>query len=171
MQNVEKGILLLHVHACLVCKETPTLSANQSALSTLSVLTTWPVFSRNAKIPVLEFVDRMPIVEFKIIIPPVFVIQDTMEIHSHLVEEQQHHLLLQDLKIPVFQLRVAQMPGAVSEMAQLLVNAFLSTLVTHMLHADLSVLSTLIVLQTKLVRGTSVLIHALELVESMHNVM
>ena len=93
MQNVEKEILQLHAHVCLVCKETHTLSANQSALSTLSVLTTWLVFSRSAKIHVLEFVDRMPIVEFKIIIHLVSVIQDTMKIHSRLVEEQQHHLL------------------------------------------------------------------------------
>ena len=57
------------------------------------------------------------------------------------------------------------------ETVLLLVNAFLNTLETHMLHADQNVWSTQIVPLTKHARGTNILTLALVPVESMHNAM
>ena len=57
------------------------------------------------------------------------------------------------------------------EIGRLPVSVFLNTLATLMWPADLSVWSIQIVLQTRPVSGTSVLIPVLELVASMHSVM
>ena len=89
MLNVKNEIRLLHADVCLDYKATRTSNASLSVLSTQNVQMPLPVFSKNVKILVLEFVVKMHIAKFKITIQDAYVILDFMEIHFHLVEELQ----------------------------------------------------------------------------------
>mgnify|MGYP001207677791 CR=1 FL=1 len=94
MLNAEKEIRLLHAVVFLGCKETHILNVSLSALSTQSVQIPLHVFSRNARILVLEFVDKMLYVESEIIILAVFVTLVTMVTPSPPVKEQQVRISL-----------------------------------------------------------------------------
>ena len=90
MQNVEREMEQLPVPVSLVYLEIHMLNASQNAQSTLNVLWIRPVSDRNVWIPVLEFVAPMQDVQFRITIPAVLVIQDSLEIPSDSAPELQH---------------------------------------------------------------------------------
>ena len=82
MQNAERETELPPVLVCQDCLEIPTLSASQSAQSTLSAPLTRPVSDRSAWTHVLEFVGPMQDVQFRITTQAAHVTQDTPETPS-----------------------------------------------------------------------------------------
>ena len=88
-----------------------------------------------------------------------------LETHLDTAQESQLYLCLQKLSIHAFHLPVDQMQFVMRETEQPPVNVSLTTLETHMLPADQSVLSTQIVHPAKHVNNFTVLTHVQEHVE------
>ena len=165
MQNVERGMVLQLVPVFLVLMEIPTLSANQSAQLILNVQQTKPVSIRNVWTLVQEFVELMLHAQSRITIHHASVTLVILGIHSDTAQELLLYLYLQKSSIHAFHLPVDQMQFVMRETEQLPVNVFLTTLETHMLPADQSVLSTQIVHQAKHVNNFTALTHVQEHVE------
>ena len=165
MQSAEREMVLLPVLAFLVCLEIPMCNANQSVQLIQNAPQTRPVSTKNVSTPVQEFVEPMLHVQSRITIHHAHVTLAILETHSDTAQELQLYQFLQKLSIHAFHLPVDQMQFATRETEQPPVNVFQTTLETHMLPADQSVLSTQIVHQAKHVNNFTALTHVQEHVE------
>ena len=159
MQNAERGMVLLLVPVFLVLMEIPTLSANQSVPLIQNAQQIKPALIRNVWTLVQEFVEPMLHAQSRITIHHASVTLAILGIHSDTAQELQLYLSPQKLSIHAFHLPVDQMQFAMRETEQPPANVFLTTLETHMLPADQSVLSTQIVHPAKHVNNFTALTH------------
>ena len=124
-----------------------------------------PVSIRNVWTLVQEFVEPMLHAQSRITIHHAHVTLAILGIHSDTAQELQLYQSPQKLSIHAFHHHVAQMQFVMRETEQPPVNVFQTTLETHMLPADQSVLSTQIVHPAKHVNNFTALTHVQELVE------
>jgi hypothetical protein len=165
MLSAEKEMVLLLVLVFQVSLEIPMCNANQSVQLIQNALQTRLVSIKNVSTPVQEFVEPMLHVQSRITIHHAHVTQDILETHLDTAQELQLYLFLQKLSTHAFHLHVAPMQFVMKEIEQPPVNVFQTTLETHMLPADQSVLSTQIVHQAKHVNNFTALTHVQEHVE------
>ena len=145
-----------------VSLEIPMCNVNQSAQLIQNAQQTRPVLTRSVSTRVQEFVELMLHAQSKITIHHALVTLAILGIHSDTAQELQLYLSPQKLSIHAFHLPVDQMQFAMRETEQPPVNVFQTTLETHMLPADQSVLSTQIVHPAKHVNNFTALTHVLE---------
>ena len=162
MLNAEKEMELLPAHVFQVSLEIPMCNVNQSAQLIQNAQQTRPVSIRNVWTLVQEFVELMLHAQSRITTHHVRVTLAILGTHSDTALELQHKLFQLKSSIHAFHLPVAQMQFVMRETEQLPVNVFQTTLETHMLPADQSVLSTQIVHQAKHVNNFTVLTLVLE---------
>ena len=130
MQNVEREMEQLPVPVSLVYLEIHMLNASQNVLSTLNVLWIKPASDKSVWILVLESVEPMQDVQFKITTQAVLVTRDTPETHSDSAPELQHCQFLQRLSIPASPHPVDPMLSVMRETERLPASAYLTTLET-----------------------------------------
>ena len=162
MLNAEREMELLPAHVFQVSLEIPMCNVNQNAQLIQNALQTRLVSIRNVWTLVQEFVEPTLHAQSRITIHHAHVTLAILGTHSDTAQELLLYLYLQKSSIHAFHLPVDQMQFVMRETEQLPVNVFQTTLETHMLPADQSVLSTQIVHQAKHVNNFTALTHVLE---------